>query len=327
MPRRGRSASKGAGSKGGAGPLRLAGIRLGQHLEEAWTNTERLVRNPLTTAMTVAVIAVSLALPTGLYLLTRNLGELGKSWDETTSLSLFLTPDTDIARAEAVAGKLRTHRLLGRVTLITPDAALRELGSHSGFGEAVAQLETNPLPVVLALQPASDRIDPAALQRLADELEALPEADFVRLDTRWVQRFRAILALAERGVFLLGGGLALAVLLIVGNTIRLEIQNRRDEIEIMELVGATSAFIRRPFLYTGCWYGLLGGSGAWLLVETARLLLQGPVSRLAALYHTEFPLNGLGPGASLALLGGSLCLGLLGSRLAVGRHLAATEPR
>jgi len=324
-----RSAAKsttGAGAAG-AGTLRLIAIGLGQHLEEVWTSAERLVRSPLATAMTVAVIAIALALPAGLYLLTRNLGDLGMSWGETTSISLFLTPESDAARAQAVAGRLRAHPRLARVTVVTPEAGLRELGSHSGFGDAIAELETNPLPFVLALQPAPDLVAPAALQGLARELEALPEADFVRVDTQWILRFRAILEIAERGVFALGGGLALAVLLVVGNTIRLEINNRRDEIEIMELVGATTAFIRRPFLYTGGWYGLLGGAGAWLMVETALVLVQGPVTRLAALYHTEFPLTGLGPTSSLSLLAGSLCLGLLGSWLAVGRHLAATEPR
>jgi cell division transport system permease protein len=132
--------------------------------------------------------------------------------------------------------------------------------------------------------------------------------------------------LAQRAVLLLGGLLGLGVLLIVGNTIRLEILNRRIEIEIMELVGATGAFIRRPFLYAGAWYGLLGGLTAWFLVTIAVVLLQQPVSRLATLYRSEFPLTGLGPLAMLVILSGSMLFGLIGSWVAVNRHLRGAEP-
>jgi cell division transport system permease protein len=284
-------------------------------------------RTPLPTGMTVAVIAISLALPAGLYVLTGNLTALSEGWGKTAAISLFLSAETDIAQARELADELQARPDLEGVTLIGPDEALSELGDYEGFSEAIAQLEENPLPAVLALQPAAHLSSPQALEALRDELAALPAADFARLDTQWVRRFQAIVRVTERGVFLLGGTLALAVLLAVGNTIRLEIENRRSEIEIMELVGATSAFIRRPFLYTGLWYGLLGGIGAWILVTLAVILVQGPVSRLAALYQTEFSLSGLGPTAFVALIGGSLCLGLLGSWVSVGRHLTATEPR
>jgi len=308
-------------------PLDLPGTWLSYHLQVALSSLGRLLRNSWATGMTVAVIAIAIALPAGLYVLIRNLNLLSESWDQTTAISLFLTPDTDMEQAQVLAEELRAHRNLDQVTLISPDQALSELGSYDGFSEAIAQLEENPLPAVLALQPAPEVRIPEALERLAKEVEALPRADFARLDTRWVRRFQAILNLTQRGVVLLGGTLALAVLLMVGNTIRLEIENRRHEIEIMELVGATPAFIRRPFLYTGSWYGLFGGIGAWLLVTLALILIQGPVSRLAALYHTQFPLAGLGLTASLTILGGSLGLGLLGSWVSVGRHLSATQPR
>jgi len=305
--------------------LRLPIIWLAHHLQVALGSLGHLLRNPLAAGMTIAVIAVALALPAGLYALTRNLNLLSESWNRTATISLFLTMDTDLDQARALAAELERHRKLDRVTLISPDQALSELGGYSGFSEAITQLEDNPLPVVLTLQPTPD-LWPAVLERLTKRLEARPQVDFARLDTQWVRRFQAILNLAQRGVILLGGVLALTVLLVIGNTIRLEIENRRNEIEIMELVGATPGFIRRPFLYTGGWYGLFGGIGAWMLVALALTLLQGPVSRLAALYHTQFPLVGLGPDASLTILGGGLCLGLLGSWLSVGRHLGAAQP-
>jgi len=308
-------------------PFQLPVTWLSHHLQVALGSLGRLLRNPWATGMTIAVIAIAIALPASLYVLTRNLDLLSESWDQTTAISLFLTPDTDIEQARALAAALEAHPNLDQVTLIGPDQALSELGSYQGFSEAIAQLEENPLPVVLALQPTSEVRTPEALERLAREVEAPPQVDFARLDTRWIQRFQAILNLMQRGVVLLGSALALAVLLVVGNTIRLEIENRRNEIEIMELVGATPAFIRRPFLYTGGWYGLFGGTGAWLLVVLALALIQGPVSRLAALYHTQFSLTGLGSTTSLTILGGGLGLGLLGSWVSVGRHLSAARPR
>lgn len=307
-------------------PFRLPATWLSHHLQVAVSSLGRLLHNPLATGMTVAVIAIALALPAGLYVLIRNLNLLSESWDQTAVISLFLTLDADIEQARTLAVELEAHRNLDQVTLINPDQALSELGRYGGFNEAIAQLEENPLPVVLALQPTPDIRTPEALEHLAEEIEALPQADFARLDTQWVRRFQVILSLTQRGVVLLGGALALAILLIVGNTVRLEIESRHEEIEIMELVGATSAFIRRPFLYAGGWYGLFGGVGAWLLVALTLTLVQTPVSRLAALYHTQFPLAGLGVAASLTILGGSLGLGLLGSWVSVGRHLSAAQP-
>jgi len=287
----------------------------------------RLFRRPLPTLMTVSVVGIALALPGGLYVLTRNLNLLGSGWDQTATISLFLRADVDTKAGEELAAELRKRPDLAEVQLIDPDDALAELRGQSGFAEAIDQLDQNPLPVVLALRP-TDRITSAdGLERLRDELNALPKADFARVDTEWIRRFQAIVSLVQRGVLLLGGVLSIAVLLVVGNTIRLEIENRRSEIEIMELVGATPAFIRRPFLYMGAWYGLLGGVTAWFLVAFALTLLQGPVSRLASLYNTEFSLTGLGFGPAIALFVASAALGLVGSWLSVSRHLSACEPR
>lgn len=300
---------------------------LGQHGQGALASLGRLLRSPLPTFMTVAVIGIALALPGGLYVLTRNLAALGDGWEETTAISLFLRSEVSAKQAASLAERLRKRPDLEEVQVISPEDALAELRTQGGFAEAIEQLGENPLPVVLALQPSVRITSPPVLERLRDELGGLPEADFARLDTQWVRRFLAILDLARYGMLLLGAFLALGVVLVVGNTIRLEIENRRKEIEVMELVGATSAFIRRPFLYTGAWYGLLGGIVAWLLVSLELVLLQGPVSRLAVLYDTEFPLAGLGPTALLTILVGSILLGLVGSWLSVGRHLAAAEPK
>jgi len=212
------------------------------------------------------------------------------------------------------------------VTVISPEQALVELRAEIGFAEAVEQLEKNPLPYVLALRPAQHLNDAKSLESLRVFLAAMPETDLVRMDTLWVRRFQSFVDLGERAALVLACALALGVLLVVGNTIRLEIENHRQEIIIMETVGATPAFIRRPFLYIGAWYGLLGGLTAWLLIALARLAMQGPVFELTALYQSDFNLTGLDPAGLAVLLGGSTSLGLSGGWLSVSKHLGAIEP-
>lgn len=310
-------------SKTRLGPLVLWSTR---HAQGALASLGRLARNRLATAMMVAVVGIALALPAALHVATVNLAALAASWRQTTDISLFLVHNADPARAQLLAERLEARRDIADVRLITPEDALAELSHHGGFAAAIDQLEHNPLPIVLAIRPAESIVDPASLEALANALSTLPDADFARLDTLWIRRFGAIIDLARRGALLLGVALALAVLIVVGNTIRLEIENRRDEIEIMELVGATSAFIRRPFLYVGAWYGLFGGLTAALLVNLSVVALQGPVSRLAGLYEAKLRLVGLAPLSILVLLAVGVLLGLLGSWVSVGRHLTAAEP-
>lgn len=275
--------------------------------------------------MTVAVIGISLALPAALYVLSENLRTMAGGWDQTAAISLFLDLELDDQKAANLADRLGSWEEIARVNLITRDQALAEFRDLGGFEDALDKITKNPLPTVLAVYPIPEQASPERLEILQERLLELPEADFARMDTLWLQRLQAILDLVQVIALLLGGLLGIGVLLIVGNTIRLEILNRRIEIEIMELVGATAAFIRRPFLYTGAWYGLMGGLTAWLLVTLAILVLQDYVSRLASLYHSEFRLSVLGFGDTGLMLGASILLGLVGSWLAVDRHLRGAE--
>lgn len=301
-------------------------IWLNQHVQSALATLGRLLDTPLPTGMTVAVIGISLALPGALYVLADNLRTLAGGWDQTAAISLFLQYDIDDAAANNLADRLRQLPEIAQVQVITRESALEEFRALGGFEEALEQLKNNPLPVVLAIYPQPNYAALEQLEVMQDKLLKLPEADFARMDTIWLQRFQAILDLIQIGVVLLGVLLGIGVLLIIGNTIRLEILNRCIEIEIMELVGATAAFIRRPFLYAGAWYGLMGGLTAWLLVTLALVLLQTPVSRLASLYRSDFSLSGLGFAATFIVLMSSISLGLLGSWVAVNRHLRGAEP-
>jgi cell division transport system permease protein len=304
----------------------LPGIWANHHAQSARDTLGRLLAAPLATLLTVAVIGVALALPAGLYVLTENLRQMVGGWDQAAAVSVFLDREVSADQARGLAEELRRWPELERIEVIPADEALAEFRQQAGFGEALDQLTENPLPAVLALFPAAGFSSGDDLVRLEERLVRLPQADFVRVDTQWLKRFQAIIDLAQTGVLMLGSLLGLGVLLIVGNTIRLEIQNRAGEIAIMELVGATAAFIRRPFLYAGAWYGLIGGVVAWLLVTLALIALQGPVSRLASLYRSDFALSGLGLGPLGAILAGSIVLGLVGSWIAVNRHLRGVDP-
>ncbi len=319
---------RGAGRAAPAGSrLRRPLIHLQRHAQVFLGSLGRLSHAPLTSLMTATVIGIALALPGGLYLLLHNAERLGGDWQGSAHISLYLKRDVGEAQGRALAARLRGRPGVRQVTYISREQGLREFRAASGFGAALDALKTNPLPAVLVVQPALSGDGPQAVQGLLEALRKLPQVALAQLDMAWVRRLYALMALAQRGVAILAAMLALAVLLVVGNTIRLDIQNRREQIEVTKLVGGTDAFIRRPFLYSGLWYGLAGGAIAWLLVRAALWLLQGPVRRLALLYHSDFTLTSLGLGPSAILLAGGGLLGLLGSWLAVRRHLAEIEPR
>jgi len=303
-----------------------AHVYLTRHAQVALNSLGRLYRAPMASLMTAAVIGIALALPSGLYLLTANLQRLSTQWDGGANLSLFLRHDVAVPQAQALQRKLQSWPEIAQVQLITPQQALSEFRELSGFGDALDVLDENPLPAVLAVKPTQPAAGTASAAALLERLQALPEVELAQLDLQWVKRFNAIVDIVRRSIWVLATLLALAVLLIVGNTIRLEIQNRREEIEITKLIGATGAFIRRPFLYSGLWYGLGGALLAALLVELAFLQLDTPVRQLAGLYQSGFRLQTLSFGDSVNLLGFGAFLGLLGAWLAVGRHLAAIEP-
>ena len=297
-----------------------------RHAQMSLSSLGRLSRSPLTTLMTATVIGIALALPSGLHLIVDNVRQLSSSWDGSASISLFLNQSVSDEQAEQVRATVAKRTDVAESRLISRSAALDEFRRLSGFGQAIELLDHNPLPPVVLVRPAATVQDADAVGRLAQELQAYREIDLAQVDLQWVERLGAITGPIERAVLILAALLAGAVLLIVGNTIRLEIQNRHSEIEIVKLVGGTDAFIRRPFLYEGLWYGLLGGAIALLLVLASLYLLDGPVERLAGLYESGFSLSVLDPLSLFGVLLGGPALGLTGAWLAVGRHLAEIQP-
>lgn len=286
----------------------------------------RLSGQPLATMMTVAVIGIALALPAALYLLLANLQSVSGHWDDSVELSLYLEPGGAEERARSLAEEIAGWTGVARTVVVTADEALDSFRSDSGLGSAVDALERNPLPHLVIVRPAAGQADPESVEALAQRLRGLPEADLVQADAEWVRRLFAILEMARRLALLAGALLAVGVLVIVGNTIRLDIQNRRDEIEVVKLIGGTDGFVRRPLLYSGAWYGLGGGLAALLVVETGLWLLSGPAQRLAGLYGSGFRPEGLGPGGAAGLVLAGALLGWLGAWISTTRHLRRLEP-
>lgn len=286
----------------------------------------QLARAPLATLLSAAVIGITLALPTGLHLLLDNFSRVSVGWERSTQASLFLKDSVSEERGRNMAGQLARRSEVADTRYISRKEALEEFRLHSGFGAAVDLLEENPLPAVIMVQPRAD-VPPSRMESLVRELRQQPEIESAQLDQTWLKRLHAILDIVQRVVQVIAVLLGIAVVIVIGNTIRLDIQNRRDEIIVMKLLGAPNSFIRRPFLYTGFWYGLLGGLLAWLLLQTVLWSLGDSVAQLAGLYSSDYRLGGLDLNTSLTLFVASIGLGLLGSGWTVGRHLEAIEPR
>lgn len=242
-----------------------------RHLQALLGALGHLLRQPLGTLLSIAVISLALTLPACLYLLVKNARAATGSITEAIELTVYLKTDVSLERARQLADSARARREAGRVTLISADEGLAEFRKYSGFGAALEALQGNPLPHVISLRPRSDRADPSSIASLQRYLGSWPEADIVQVDNEWVRRLSALLGLLERVFQVFAALLAFGVLAIIGNAIRLEISARRAEIEVTKLVGGSNAYVRRPFLYLGGLYGLLGAALAalWLIALAA----------------------------------------------------------
>lgn len=301
-------------------------VWLTRHLQTLVGSLGRLSKHSMSTTFTMLVIGLALALPACLHVLVSNAQQATGGWNRTFSISVYLKTSATLQQARQLAEQVKRRREVASVQLVPADQALRELRRDAGFDSAFSVLESNPLPHALTVQPAPSYTGPERLRALADSLRKAPGVESVELDSAWVDRLNAILDAARRGIALAAALLALGVIGIIGNTIRLDIQNRREEIEVTKLVGGSDGFVRRPFLYAGVWYGLGGALLAWGLTIMVVAALSQPIGRIAASYGSAFRLSGLGWSASGTLLGAGICLGWLGSYLAATRHLRQIEP-
>ncbi|RKZ57157.1 MAG: cell division protein FtsX [Gammaproteobacteria bacterium] len=296
------------------------------HLRVSLASLGRLYAQPGATLMTTAVIAIALALPVGLYIALDNVSKLSSDWDGSTQISLFLHTHVKNSEAQKLMNSLQKHKHIKKIDFISKEQGLEQFRETSGFGDALKYLDGNPLPIVLVVHPRIEKNQTVTTTRLVRELGKNKLVELAQLDVQWVKRLYTLLEIAHRSIWVISTMLAIAVLLIIGNTIRLDIQNRREEIEVSKLIGASDAFIRRPFLYTGLWYGIIGGLLATIVTLITLLLIESPIHRLALLYHSDFHLHGLGFTKTLLLILISCSLGLIGSWIAVSRHLKEIEP-
>ena len=300
---------------------------LERHVQTFVGSLGRLWQHPFSTLLTVLVIGIALALPACLHVLVQNVRAASGGWSNALDISVYMKPAATLEQAKQAAERVRKRRDVEDVKLVEADDALEEFRRGSGFGEALDALKDNPLPHALVVRPAAEFREASQVEGLTEELRKIDHVDLVQLDTAWVSRFNAILDVVRRIVLLAAGLFALGILVIVGNTIRLDIENRRDEIEVTKLVGGSDAFVRRPFLYSGVWYGLGGALIAWLIVSIVISVLGEPVQRIAGLYGSTFELDGLRLEGTGVLLLGGVVLGWLGSFIAATRELRGIEPK
>jgi cell division transport system permease protein len=299
---------------------------LQHHRLSAADSMHRVLDNPVSSIMTWLVIGIALALPMGLDVSLDNVNQLSANWDSPAQISLFLQDGVSADRGRELQAELAARPDVGETRFVSREEALEEFRALSGFADVLASLENNPLPDLILISPVDGSAQAAAAQ-LRAELQVYPDVAQAVLDMEWLQRLDSLMRLGRRLVLAVAGLLVVGVLLILGNTIRLAIESRREEIVIIKLVGGSNAFVRRPFLYTGLWYGVGGGFFAALLVAASLWFLREPVGELALLYQSDFRLRGLGVmgGLNLIVLGG--LLGLAGAWLAVARHLVEIQPR
>lgn len=295
------------------------------HSQSAADSLSKVLQQPIASAMTWLVIGIAIALPAGLWVLLNNAAQVTARLESPAQFSVFMKDGSAADTTRALGLQLKQRSDVLETVFIDRNDALVEFAQSSGMGVLVSALPENPLPHLLLVTPVDG--DPGAVTQLQTAILAIDDVQEVVIDNLWLQRLAALMGLGRRAVQLISLLLLAAVVLVLGNTIRLAIESRRDEIVISKLVGGSDAFVRRPLLYTGLWFGIGGGVVAALLVALGVLLLSPPVARIAMAYDSTFSLQGLNLVDSLQLVLIGAGLGLIGAWLAVARHLRAIEPQ
>jgi len=307
-------------------PVTLLRAWLLLHAQSFIYSLGQYYRNMLTSILTTAVIGISLALPGGFYLLLENARQVTTGWDGSVQITTFLKPDVNDATATRLVRRLLENKSIEEARLIKRDQALAEYKELSGFSEVIDILDDNPLPSIIIIKPKLIAIPDGVDHHIIEFISSQPEVEIAQYDQLWVKRLYGIIEIIQRCIILFSVLIGFGVLLIVGNTIRMAIYNHRDEIEITKLFGATNYFIRRPFLYTGFWYGLSGGVVSWALLTITLQFLKQPVDKLAKLYASEFSISALSVTETMIMLLCGVFLGVFGSWISVQRHLKTIGP-
>lgn len=298
-----------------------------QNFKQVFSSFSELWKTPFATLMTILVLGVALSLPSVFQVIYKNTERVTQQWDKASEISLFLKKDISEKRIQVLINKLSLYPDVDTVTHISSHQALEEFKEMSGFSKALSYLDENPLPDVLVVVPTSGAMNIASSKMLVAKLKREQGIDLVRVDIDWIEKLQAILSIIVDIVIAIAALLLLSVLLIISNTIRLNILNQRPEIEVMKLVGATNAFIQRPFLYIGAWFGCLGGIIAWLLTFGLVQWLQSGTESLMGLYKVEFQISAMSIEEVAILIGVSTFLGFIASFISVKQYLVKIEPK
>ena len=301
-------------------------IWLTQNAHAFFFSLGQYIKNPINNILTTVVIGISLAFPAGFYVFLNNIQILSKDWDNVIEINIFLDTKISSEQAHIFTERMSARADIAEVILVSKDEALSEYKKLSGFSDVLNVLDDNPFPNVVLIKPVFNDINESKAKDLVNELKAMHEIESVQYDNKWLKRLVHIIDIVKLVIFILSVLLAIAVLLIIGNTIRLSIYSRRHEIEIKKLFGGTDSFIQRPFLYSGLWYGVFGSAIAWVLVTTSLKILSEPIKNLSELYANNFQLIGLGYMHTSYLFSIGILLGVFGSWLSVKRHLYSIEP-
>lgn len=297
---------------------------LAAHIKQAKRSLYELTQRPLGNLLTLAVISVALTLPACLYLVGKNLSVAADSMSASSQINVFLVEQTPEARIMVMKDEVEGWSEIQQVEYISSQQGLADMSEHAGLEQALSILSDYALPAVLVITPTTD--NNADLQLLTTKLQSLPAVTDVRMDEDWLERISAIKHVAMGLAVALGVLMLGAVFLIVGNTLRFNIMEHKEEIKVMKLIGATDSFILRPYLYTGMWFGGLSAISAWILTAAVTILLNGAVEDLANLYDSPFRLIGMNWDETVVLLVIGTLLGLIAAKLSTQRHLREIEP-
>lgn len=298
---------------------------MNQTLLQFGATLRRFFATPISSLLNVMVIGIALSLPTGLYVLLQNAQGIIEHFAAAPQLSIFLAMDTKPDEIAQIRKRLEQHADIASIEFVSRSQALEQLKRGGGLSDVIGGLDHNPLPDTFIVHPRLGNV--IGLEALRDELKTWRKLDRVQLDSDWARRLEALLDFVRTALLLLTALLALSLVAITFNTIRLQILTRRDEIEVSKLIGASSGFIRRPFVQFGLLQGLLGGLTAWCIIAIALTLLNLSLADLAKLYDSNFILSHLRLADGCALLVFSAFLGWLGAWMSVTQHLRKIEPR
>lgn len=294
------------------------------HRQNIISSLEKIIKKPLSSLLTIMVIAVAITIPTTMWQVIKNAQIIGQNWDGKTKISCFLTKNTQYTTASKLSQKLSQQSPIQKIVIKTPQEALDEFKELTNFDEVLDVLDDNPLPFVLIISP-NPELNNQQIVQLSLQLEQLPQIQSAIIDLAWLKKLFALIELLWTAMAILMFLLFSAVLLVIGNTIRLEVQNRIDEIQIMNLLGASAGFIKRPFLYTGFWLGSIGGALSWLFTFISLSMLDKPVTHFSSLYASSFSLQYLPIKHGIILVFCCAILGWIGAFISSTRALSAIK--